>query len=47
MVGQAREGTSDKTGVGRSKDDGAVTVQRKGHLGHTHMETQRGRLSMA
>ena len=29
MVGQAREGTSDKTGVGRTKDDGAVTVQRK------------------
>ena len=29
MVGQAREGTPDKTGVGRTKDDGAVTVQRK------------------
>ena len=29
MVGQAREGTSDKTGVGRTKDYGAVTVQRK------------------
>ena len=28
-VGQAREGTSNKTGVGRTKDDGAVTVQRK------------------
>ena len=27
MVGQAREGTSDKTGVGRTKDDGAVKVQ--------------------
>ena len=27
----AREGTSDKTGVGRTKDDGAVTVQRKSH----------------
>ena len=29
MVGQAREGTSDNTGVGRTKDDGAVMVQRK------------------
>ena len=29
MLGQAREGTPDKTGVGRTKDDGAVTVQRK------------------
>ena len=29
MVGQAREGTSNKIGVGRTKDDGAVTVQRK------------------
>ena len=29
MVGQAREGTSDKTRVGRTKDDGAVTVQPK------------------
>ena len=52
MVGQEREGTPDKTGVGRTKDDGAVTVQRKspgtpcgaGHLGLTHTETQRGRL---
>ena len=52
MVGQAREGTSNKTGVGRTKDNGAVTVQRKspgtpcgaGHLGLTQMETQRGRL---
>ena len=26
---QEREGTSDKTGVGRTKDDGAATVQRK------------------
>ena len=50
MVGQAREGTSDKTGVGRTKDDGAVTVQHKspgtpcgaGHVGLTHTETQRG-----
>ena len=52
MVGQAREGTSDKTGVGRTKDDGAVTVLRKssgtpcgaGHVRLTHTETQRGRL---
>ena len=29
-MGQAREGTPDETGVGRTKDDGAVTVQRKG-----------------
>ena len=29
MVGQDREGTSDKTGVGKTKDDGAATVQRK------------------
>ena len=29
MVGEAREGTPDKTGVGRTKDGGAVTVQRK------------------
>ena len=47
MVGQAREGTSDKTGLGRTKDDGAVMVKRKspetlcgaGHLGLTHTET--------
>ena len=52
MVGQAREGTSGKTGVGRTKDEGAVMVQRNslgtrcgaGHLGLTHAETQRGRL---
>ena len=52
MVGQAREGTSDKTGVGRTKDYSAVMVQRKspgtpcgaGHVGLTHMETQRGGL---
>ena len=39
-------------GGGRTKDDGAVTVQRKspgtpcgaGHVGLTHTETQRGRL---
>ena len=55
MVGQAREGTSDKTGVGRTKDDGAVMVQHKSpgtpcgaaHMGLTHTETQRGRLWMA
>ena len=48
MGGQAREGTSNKTGVGRTKDNGTVTVQRKspgtqsgaGHLGLTHTETQ-------
>ena len=52
IVGQAREGTSDKTGVGRTKDDGGVMVQRRfpgtprgaGHVGLTHTEIQRGRL---
>ena len=29
MVGQAREETSNKTRLGRTKDDGAVTVQHK------------------
>ena len=29
VVGQAREGATDKTGVGRTKDDGAASVQRK------------------
>ena len=29
MVVQEREGTSDKTGVGRTKDNGTATVQRK------------------
>ena len=27
--GAGKEGTSDKTGVGRTKDDGAATLQRK------------------
>ena len=55
MVGQAREGTSDKTGVGRTKDVCAVTVRHKtpgtpcgaGHVGLTHTETRLGRLRMA
>ena len=29
VVGQGREGISDKTGVGRTKDDGAATVHCK------------------
>ena len=29
MVGQAREGTSNNIGVGRTKDDSTVMVQRK------------------
>ena len=29
MVGQEREGTFDKTGVGKTKDHGAATMQRK------------------
>ena len=39
MVGQAREGTSNKTGVGRTKDDGAVTVQRKSPGHHAEQGT--------
>ena len=36
-MGQEREGTSDKTGVGKTKDDGAATVPRKSPVS-TRME---------